>query len=121
MKTTTRTELKSFVDDLKTRFLADPTAIRVEAVISQKIDEVIRELWGDRECPDSFALMAIGVVGVAPPRFQGAVKNMDRPALWIPVSARADIAHISPRWLTDEAALALFARLSPGVSRDQAA
>ena len=44
--------------------------------------------------------MPLRVVGVAPPRFQGAVKNMDRPALWIPVSARADIAHISPRWLT---------------------
>jgi hypothetical protein len=64
--------------------------------------------------------MPLRVVGVAPPRFQGAVKNMGKPALWIPVSARADIAHISPRWLTDESALSLFARLSPGASRDKA-
>jgi [protein-PII] uridylyltransferase len=64
MKTTTRAELKSFVDELKSKFFANP-AIRVEALISEKIDEVIRELWGDRECPDSFALMAIGGYGRA--------------------------------------------------------
>src|SRR5215468_6678054 len=65
MKTTTRTELKSFVEDLKARFLADPRGIRVEAIISEKLDEVIRDLWGDRDCPDSFALMAIGGYGRA--------------------------------------------------------
>jgi [protein-PII] uridylyltransferase len=64
MKTTTRTELKSFVDDLKTRFFADP-GLRVETIISNKIDEVIRDLWGDRDCGDSFALMAIGGYGRA--------------------------------------------------------
>ena len=62
----------------------------------------------------------VHVVGVAPPRFQGAVRHMNEPALWMPLSARADIARISPRWLTDEAALSLFARLVPNVSRDQA-
>lgn len=65
MKTTTRTELKSFVDDLKTRFLADPTGVRAEAVISEKIDDIIRDLWGDRDVPESFALMAIGGYGRA--------------------------------------------------------
>jgi putative ABC transport system permease protein len=60
------------------------------------------------------------VVGIAPPRFQGALRNMDEPALWIPLSARADIARISPRWLTEEASLSLFARLAPDASRDQA-
>jgi [protein-PII] uridylyltransferase len=65
MKTTTRTELKSFVEDLKTRFFADPRGLRVEAIISEKIDEIIRDLWGDRDCPDSFALMAIGGYGRA--------------------------------------------------------
>jgi predicted permease len=60
------------------------------------------------------------VVGVAPPRFQGALRGMDEPALWIPVSARAAITRISPRWLTTDAALSLFGRLAPGVSRDQA-
>ena len=60
------------------------------------------------------------VVGVAPPRFQGALRDMDEPALWIPLSARADIARVSPRWLTDQAALSLFARLAPGASHAQA-
>ncbi|MGQ0645965.1 MAG: ABC transporter permease [Gemmatimonadaceae bacterium] len=64
--------------------------------------------------------LPVHVVGVAPPRFQGALRNMDEPALWIPVSARAGISRISPRWLTDEPTLALFARMSPGASRDQA-
>ena len=60
------------------------------------------------------------VVGVAPPRFQGAVRGMNEPALWMPVGARAVIARVSPRWLTDEPALSLFAQLAPGASRDQA-
>jgi len=65
MKTTTRTELKSFIEDLKARFFADPAGVRVEAIISEKLDEVIRDLWGDRDYPDSFALMAIGGYGRA--------------------------------------------------------
>jgi [protein-PII] uridylyltransferase len=65
MSTTTRTELKAFVEDLKTKFLADPARVRVESIISAKLDELIRDLWGDRECPDSFALMAIGGYGRA--------------------------------------------------------
>ena len=65
MKTTTRTELKSFVDDLKTKFLSDPTRVRAEAIISEKLDEIIRDLWDDRDYPDSFALMAIGGYGRA--------------------------------------------------------
>src|SRR5215813_12356502 len=65
MKTTTRTELKSFVDELKTKFFADPAGTRVEAIISHKLDEIIRDLWGDRDYPESFALMAIGGYGRA--------------------------------------------------------
>ena len=60
------------------------------------------------------------VVGVAPPRFQGAAKNMGNVALWIPMSARAEIASISPRWITDEASLSLFVRLAPGASHEEA-
>ena len=60
------------------------------------------------------------VVGVAPPRFQGALRGMDQPALWMPLSARADIARVSRRWLTDEPALSLFARLADGAQRTQA-
>ena len=62
----------------------------------------------------------VHVVGVAPPRFQGAVRHMDEPALWIPLSARAEIARVSPRWLTDEATLSVFGRIAPNASRDRA-
>jgi predicted permease len=62
----------------------------------------------------------VHVVGVTPPRFQGVLRGMDEPALWIPLSARARIARLSPRWLVDDAALSAFARLAPGATRDQA-
>jgi len=62
----------------------------------------------------------VHVVGVAPPRFQGAVRHMNEPALWIPLSARADIARVSPRWLIDEPSLSVFGRLAPNASNGQA-
>ncbi|MFL5580716.1 MAG: ABC transporter permease [Gemmatimonadaceae bacterium] len=63
----------------------------------------------------------VHVVGVAPPGFQGAQRGMGEPALWMPVSARAAVVRVPRRWLADEAALSLFARLAPDVSRDRAA
>ena len=65
--------------------------------------------------------IAVDIVGVAPPRFQGALHNMNNPAVWLPLNARADVARISPRWLDRDPALSLFTRLAPGVSRDRAA
>jgi len=62
----------------------------------------------------------VRIVGVAPRRFQGALRNMDEPALWIPLSARASIERIPPRWLTDDAALSLAGRLTPNAKREQA-
>ncbi len=64
--------------------------------------------------------VSLRIVGVAPYRFQGALKNMGQPALWIPMSARADVVRTSPRWLTDDASITLLARLAPGASRQQA-
>lgn len=61
----------------------------------------------------------VHIVGVAADRFQGALRNMDEPALWIPIGARAPIARVSPMWI-DADALSLFATLAPGASRDQA-
>ncbi|MFL5613956.1 MAG: ABC transporter permease [Gemmatimonadaceae bacterium] len=60
------------------------------------------------------------VVGVTPPRFQGAVRHMDGSALWIPLSARTDIDRVSARWLADEPALSLFGRLAPHASHERA-
>jgi hypothetical protein len=61
----------------------------------------------------------VRVVGVAPARFQGALPNMQR-SLWLPVSARAEIARLPSRWLTDSAALTAFGRLAPDVREEQA-
>ncbi|HEY2853629.1 MAG TPA: ABC transporter permease [Gemmatimonadaceae bacterium] len=61
----------------------------------------------------------VHVVGVAPRRFQGALRKMNEPALWLPLSARADVAHTSRHWLTDNASLSLIARLAPDASRAQ--
>jgi [protein-PII] uridylyltransferase len=60
---TTRADLKSFLDDLKIQFLANPASAEVETVISGRIDDVIREFWFDRRPPLDFALFAIGGYG----------------------------------------------------------
>jgi predicted permease len=60
------------------------------------------------------------VVGVAPPKFQGAMRKMDDPGLWIPLSARAEIAGVSPRWLAESPILYPFARLAAGASHEEA-
>ena len=60
----------------------------------------------------------VRVVGVAPPRFQGAVPNRVRPALWIPLGARAEIARTSR--LSDHSDLAVFGRLSQSSTKVQA-
>ena len=94
----------------------DRTAVMTEAVASQ--------LYGSAANAIGRAVLVnevpLRIVGVAPPRFQGAIKSMGNVALWIPMSARADIARISPRWITDEPSLSLFARLASGASHEQA-
>src|SRR5437016_13589981 len=59
----TRPELKSFLDDLKIRFLNNPASTPVETIISEKIDNMIRGFWADRQPPDSYGLFAIGGYG----------------------------------------------------------
>ena len=61
----------------------------------------------------------VRIVGVAPPRFQGALREMNDPGLWIPLSARTDIVRESPRRLSDDPTLELVARMAPGVPREQ--
>jgi predicted permease len=61
----------------------------------------------------------VRIAGVAPFRFQGALRNMGEPALWMPLSARVDIARVSPRW-TSEPLLRLFGRLAPEATHEQA-
>src|SRR5215467_9290457 len=59
----TRAELKSYLDDLKSRFLKNPNTAGIEQTICGKIDEIIRDCWEDRTPPPSFALLAIGGYG----------------------------------------------------------
>jgi putative ABC transport system permease protein len=94
----------------------DMTAVIAYAMAEQIYGEAVQAV-GRRILVNEVPMR---VVGVAPPRFQGAVRDMDEPALWMPLSARTDVERISPRWLTDESSLAIFARLGPGASLDQA-
>ena len=63
--------------------------------------------------------VAVRIVGVAPPRFEGAIVDNGRPQLWLPISARNDIARSSSRWL-NETRFSVFARRAPSVSHAQA-
>lgn len=61
------------------------------------------------------------VIGVAPPRFQGALRDPDGwPAFWIPLSARALAGRWPQRWLNEIPTLTVITRLAPGASRDEA-
>lgn len=95
---------------------ADMTAVMAYTLAGQ--------LYGDPRNAIGRQIMVNGlpirVVGVAPDRFQGALRNMNKPSLWIPLSARANISRISPRWLHDEAVLRPFGRLASDASREQA-
>src|SRR6516164_8057253 len=60
----TRAELKSYLDDLKGRFMEDPNSVGIEKAISAKFDEIIRDCWSqNRVQPKSCALLAIGGYG----------------------------------------------------------
>src|SRR5687768_5511162 len=61
----------------------------------------------------------VRVVGVAPPRFEGAIPEGGRPQIWLPVSSRAEVTRSSPRWL-DEHRFDVFARLAPSMTTAQA-
>jgi len=60
----TRSEIRKFLDNLKTRFLETPSMIAVERAISNKMDEVIQGFWysGNRDST-GFALFAVGGYG----------------------------------------------------------
>jgi predicted permease len=94
----------------------DMTAVMAYAIAEQ--------LYGDAKSAVGRAILVnevpLRVVGVAPPRFQGALHDMDEPSLWMPLSARANVVRVSHRWLADSASLSLFGRLAPGASRTQA-
>src|SRR5215471_7158708 len=59
-----RAEIRSFLDNLRTRFLETPSVVAVERSISKKMDDVIRGFWESSEKQgDGFALFAIGGYG----------------------------------------------------------
>jgi predicted permease len=61
----------------------------------------------------------VRIVGVAPPRFEGAVSDNGRPQLWFPLSARAELTRSSPAWL-NEPRFSVFGRLTPSATHAQA-
>ena len=62
--TATRAELRSFLDNLKARFLENPSVVAVERMISNRMDEVIRDFWQTSGRPSTaFALFAVGGYG----------------------------------------------------------
>jgi putative ABC transport system permease protein len=81
-------------------------------------------LYGDASAAVGRRILLNGlpviVVGVAPPRFQGAKRHMGNSSIWIPVSARPDISHLPRNRIATEEAFSMVARLAPGVSRNQA-
>ena len=64
----------------------------------------------------------VRIVGVAPPRFNGAVPTTGARTLWLPLSARALVLHTSAGSLIapDSTMLQAFARLNDGVTIEQA-
>ena len=93
----------------------DFTAIMSHAMATQLYGDPARAI-GQKVLVNEVPLR---LVGVAPARFQGAMKNMNA-ALWMPLGTRAAILRVPPRWMEQDAVLGAFARLAPGASRDQA-
>ena len=64
----------------------------------------------------------VRVVGVAPPKFRGAVRESGDPLLWVPLAARGTLVGTSPRALAspDSALFDVVARLAPNVKAEQA-
>lgn len=98
------------------RSFADESA----AVLSYRAAE---ELFGSATSAVGQRILIDGtpihVVGVAPPRFQGAIPNSGRPTLWLPLSTMTAIERSASREL-DSPTLSVFARLAPGVTHEQA-
>jgi len=98
---------------------ADPAAMT--AVTSHPL---ATQLFGDAAGALGRTLVVndvpVRIVGVAPPTFQGALREMNDPGLWLPLSARAGIARESPRRVRDSPTLELVARLAPGVPHERA-
>ncbi len=62
----------------------------------------------------------VEIVGIAPRRFRGATRDDVEPVLFMPMSARSDLIGAHPRWMVEDRALRVFARLAPGASFEQA-
>src|SRR5262245_34297351 len=59
-----RAEVRSLLDNLKTRFLETPSVVVVERSISNRMDDIIRDLWkGSERQSSGFALFAVGGYG----------------------------------------------------------
>ncbi|HRQ77308.1 MAG TPA: ABC transporter permease [Gemmatimonadaceae bacterium] len=64
----------------------------------------------------------VEIVGIAPRRFRGAVRDDVEPLLFVPMSARSETVGAPVGWMDDpsDGVLRVFARLAPGASFAQA-
>jgi predicted permease len=62
----------------------------------------------------------VEIVGIAPRGFRGATRDDVFPVLFIPLSARSDLLGTHPRWMDDDRALRIVARLAPAATFEQA-
>ena len=101
-------------------FAAQGEGADMSAVMSERLAE---ELFGDarRALGERVVVndIEVRIVGIAAPRFEGAVADNGRPQLWLPLSARPEITRASPYWM-NETRFSVFARLAPSVTKAQA-
>lgn len=95
------TDLRSAVlsHALATKLFSDPAAAVGRAILVNEVP--------------------LTVVGVAPPKFQGAARKMAA-SVWIPLGGRAEIAGVPPQWASQSSILQSFARLAVNASREEA-
>ena len=96
------------------------------------LDAVISHRWWENRFEGSDTVIGavvrlnkqdVRIVGVAPPRFAGAIPDDgESAAFWIPMSARAALLESPPSWQTnpDSTVFTVFGRLLPGVTREEA-
>lgn len=99
-------------------FSADLSAVMAEVAATRLFGSPAQAL-GKRVLVNT---IPVEIVGIAPPRFRGAVRDDVEPLLFLPLRARSALVGAPDRWMDDasDGVLRVFARLAPGASLAQA-
>jgi putative ABC transport system permease protein len=100
------------------RYPAEPTAVISESLARERFGSPAAALGKQMQLND----VAVTIVGVAAPRFNGVIPYGVARQLWLPLSAWPLVGKVDPRIFTDspDAVFDAFARLRPGVSPEGA-